>query len=287
MGRWIFDCMHDNKTEIHPPQAVAVIREEPAVLPGAGPNPLPAVQARVFISGAGGYQNTGINGIDYRFEMELPRRPSPGATLTWTAFAPSHPSLPSFDFIPPEITPLPSPGNPSRLRIVIPLLSNPTTKKVVATQIVAGWNHPPSAAAVRKLRVVFDKVKIIDDHDDNTCGEWNLVVGANGHWHTVPGLGDVGHTKNPVGSCSGGTEPRIDKATDINVLEDQTLWVRATGFEGDLWNKETPPSFHATDDALGKFERGFTSATNFGIGSHTERSSKGDYELTYRIEPRS
>lgn len=62
-GHWILDCGHPDKSydpwvfrsEIHPPRAVAVMRDQAAPLPGTGTTPVPVTLTDVFISGRGGY----------------------------------------------------------------------------------------------------------------------------------------------------------------------------------------------------------------------------------------
>jgi hypothetical protein len=62
-GHWILDCGHPDKrvepwryhAEIHPPRAVASMRDQAAPLPGTGTTPVPVTLTDVFISGRGGY----------------------------------------------------------------------------------------------------------------------------------------------------------------------------------------------------------------------------------------
>jgi hypothetical protein len=67
-GRWIIDCGHEYKTEIHPPSIVAIMRT--ITLEGE-----PATQARVWVNGF-------YSGDPVEFDIHPPPRPSPDALLT-------------------------------------------------------------------------------------------------------------------------------------------------------------------------------------------------------------
>lgn len=67
-GRWIIDCGHDYKTEIHPPSVVAIMRT--ITVQGK-----PETQARVWVNGF-------YSGDPVEFDIHPPPRPSPDALLT-------------------------------------------------------------------------------------------------------------------------------------------------------------------------------------------------------------
>lgn len=71
-GNWVYDCGHpvgDNPpifhAEIHPPRAIATMRDQAAPLPGTGTTPVPVTLTDVYITGRGGYApqilNCGLN----------------------------------------------------------------------------------------------------------------------------------------------------------------------------------------------------------------------------------
>lgn len=72
-GHWIFDCGHATsvavesgteqryRTEIHPPRAVAAMRNQMRPLPGTGTTPVPATATDLFIHGRGGFATEDLN----------------------------------------------------------------------------------------------------------------------------------------------------------------------------------------------------------------------------------
>src|SRR5207244_3026931 len=61
-GSWIFDCGHGEtvngrvhrKTEIHPPRAIATMRDQMATLPGTGATPVPVTATDLYVHGQAG-----------------------------------------------------------------------------------------------------------------------------------------------------------------------------------------------------------------------------------------
>lgn len=72
-GHWIFDCGHATtvavgsgsedryRTEIHPPRAVAAMRNQMRPLPGTGATPVPVTATDLFIHGRGGFATEDLN----------------------------------------------------------------------------------------------------------------------------------------------------------------------------------------------------------------------------------
>ena len=72
-GHWVFDCGHATtvavesgsedryRTEIHPPRAVAAMRNQMSPLPGTGTTPVPVTATDLFIHGRGGFATEDLN----------------------------------------------------------------------------------------------------------------------------------------------------------------------------------------------------------------------------------
>ena len=68
-GHWIFDCGHATtvegapryRTEIHPPRAVAAMRNQMRALPSTGATPVPVTATDLFIHGRGGFATEDLN----------------------------------------------------------------------------------------------------------------------------------------------------------------------------------------------------------------------------------
>jgi len=129
-GHWVFDCghakeighylspllfVHDDywRSEIHPPRAIASMRNQADTLPGTGTTRVPVTATDLYVHGEAGFVTDvlncgmhiivdGVNGIpeivedpddcptktspiaaDFQFEICLPPRPTPGAELVW------------------------------------------------------------------------------------------------------------------------------------------------------------------------------------------------------------
>jgi len=104
MGNHIYDCGHPievagvdrYKSEIHPPIAMAAMRDQVMPLPGTGTTPVPVVATDLYIHGDGGWATSVLNthdvfdtgtyfttpiDRDYDFDIHLPLKPDPAATL--------------------------------------------------------------------------------------------------------------------------------------------------------------------------------------------------------------
>ena len=110
-GNWILDCSHKGGTsghhsaEIHPPRAVASIRDQVHTLPGSGSTPVALKATDLYIHGEGGYATTveecGVSAVillhkfddctprpgiaeDYDFDIPLGAAPNATAVPSWT-----------------------------------------------------------------------------------------------------------------------------------------------------------------------------------------------------------
>src|SRR5262249_30135827 len=101
-GNWIYDCAHQQDglyhPEVHPPRAVATMRDQAATLPGTGSTPVPVTKTDFYVHGRAGYVvqilNCGMGLIfdpfadcettttpidtEYAFDVCLPPRPTNG-----------------------------------------------------------------------------------------------------------------------------------------------------------------------------------------------------------------
>lgn len=316
VGRWIFDCGHlPYKTEIHPPQALAVSRFEPVIFQGRT-TPSDAVKTSIFIFGQGGYYNVPAGGRDYEFDVTLPPKPSRGAILHTQVL-----SLP-FGGPSPTLTPVPA-GNPTKVHVKYPLASVPASgSNKFAAVIAAGWEEKLNTAGYKQLRVTIDKIKILHDHDPFFSGEWNLWVDVNGRYQKISGLGDVddGDTinvnlpfapvfvknlKTPTNtgttttSITGGQQPNIViiKTTgwESDAADDYFGCGRGFDHAGERHCLLVPAALDDNDEICnltGAFTQ-YPANVNLGIGrsisspivhAHGSAGCNSDFILTYHID---
>ncbi len=287
LGRWIFDCGHEDAvpglchgssvpcildtdcaagvgcegtvfnyhSELHPPQAVAVIRAGRGALISAGggnspTTPLPVTRADVFVSGDGGGAGDAcvltpvatlpellsvqdcfpfseplapINGFDFTFDVDLPDVPHGGAPF-WRIEQQSDlaPAV-SADI---QVEPVLAPGTP-HLHVTVLM-----TKRVAgglptgfAGTLLGGWrqaNVPP----LEHVRVTIEGIEMSDPlahpFPVPNAHAWRVEAAVNGEWQRfVPDV-DV----------SGDSFPRF---FPVNLVFDQwlppngTLTVHAQG----------------------------------------------------------
>lgn len=205
-GNWIFDCGHPDedtglyKTEIHPPRAIASMREQAGPLPGTGLTPVPITMTDLYISGRGGftpnqlncgphitlgdhgstcgqdpppaddsYKTTRINDTDFTFNVCLPPRPTGAAFSHNVEIGPRN----TVD-IEPAIREVPATGacqtapefdHASMMEVIIKLRNTATPpQSVYARHIAAGWVMPPSQPLpLRRMTVL--STNLFEDHD--------------------------------------------------------------------------------------------------------------------------
>jgi hypothetical protein len=319
MGKWVWDCSHFDPvhlngwlSEIHPPFATAFTRNEPHQFPGES-KPSSAVVTYIYLHGQGGNFNTPVGGRNYEFDINMPPRPSflPTAQLRYDI---------TCCFFGVNVKPIITANlKENKAHVVIPLSGIPASTSlkygaIVAAKWVDTTRALPSSEGFRTLRVTFDSIKIIHDHDPGTSGEWNnLWVGVNGKWVELSGPsghyglddvddGDVKHF--PAG-----------KSVIVTVPEKGELKIQTTGWEDDndgyyghgylwylalpLWSPIGPSKLGALNDndPTGIILTRYCSVSiedrcsgNFGIGRHNDLSVEGhgakggDFELRYHIE---
>jgi hypothetical protein len=299
LGRWVFDCGHPPyRSEIHPPKLTAFTRLEPYIFRGDSA-PSFTNKTLIYLNGQGGYFYDPLGGVSYEFYVPLPPKPSE------TAVARAEVVSVPFGGIAPQLTLEPA---QNRVKVVYPLrglneaankrwnlyrnslFQRPRQNTARFGAIVAsGWREPRLTKGYKILRVDLRSVKINHDHDPFASGEWRMWIRVNGVWTRIQGLGDV----------DDGETVRINKSITVMVPMEGSVSLQATGWESDpiddSFSMDSPgslPSPRALDnnERIGKYQVSYFAGHNFGIGTHTVRSTqngdsetKGDYHLTYQI----
>ncbi len=225
-GHWVFDCGHPEnglfRSEIHPPRAVASMRNQAAPLRGTGVTPVPVTLTDLHISGRGGYmvqqlncgpsitlgpygdtcgqptapadasyKTTPINDTDFTFAVCLPPRP-PNAVFQ------SHWELGPINTVnvDPRVIEVAATGacatadgfdHTRMANVTVPLRGTQTPPEAVyGRRIYAGWVAAPDALPQRRRLTVLS-TNLTEDHDlDPGDGElsfwWVNVNRAPAAW---------------------------------------------------------------------------------------------------------
>ncbi len=178
-GRWIFDCGHAPKTEIHP---VPIFESDRLVtLPDGitSPGALKTVRvAHVWMNSSPGAFNYSFEG-SFTFQMELP--PAYGNKLLFLRVAQG-----AADKV--AVTGL----NSTSAQITI---TPPASTGSYFFEVVLGYldTGNPVSAAGKGYTVTLDKIWIYNDHDsglpdcewNHDCGEWTLFAAWNDAWAKI------------------------------------------------------------------------------------------------------
>jgi hypothetical protein len=215
-GNWIFDCGHpepfshffDNSdarfhTEIHPPRALAAMRDIAAPIPGTGTTPVPVTLTDLYISGNGGfapnqlncgldiilgshggtcgqdpppandaYKTTPINDTDFEFDVCLPGRPRENAVVKFRVDAGPANTV----AIAPDVQVIEATGacvvdnlrgydHRKMLHVKVPLNNTATVPTAVySRRIYAGWVFAPDELLPHR-RVTLTSTDLHEDHD--------------------------------------------------------------------------------------------------------------------------
>jgi hypothetical protein len=285
-GRWIFDCGHPSpipgvkqgttipclsdadapagvpcigavfnyRSEMHPPQAVAVIRSGGAAMPGDAGRAVPVTRADVYLSADGGgagdacvvtHKST-LNAIlgapcfplraplalippgaaplisrDFSFDVPLPAVNGGTDPILKVIGRPT----PAFGTTPvtPQLSVVPHLGGANPHYEVTVLMTQPVGGRMptgFAATMLAGWQRSPASPLVH-LRVTLDGVTVNDPLKPANLPVavppgWKMNAELNGAWQDVGGLGGIG-----TGS-TGQTVP-IATSYDVFLPRDQAL----------------------------------------------------------------
>ncbi len=283
-GHWIYDCGHPTdiddsgaklfRTEIHPPRAVASMRQQMHTLPGTGATPVRVTATDLYIHGRAGFAMDDLEcgpdvildagscspepypgratPIDDNFEFDacLPPQPFDKATLA-VAFedGPENtvidPGLdPQLDLVPvgdPALDACAAPEfGPSKLHVTIPLDgSGVTPDDEYARKIYAGWVFPPEG--LKHLKLTLDLMDLHEDKDldpgDCECTFFFMSVNrAPDEWIRLStfATGNMNDYDDDVGAGDG--EMGFSGADfDFFVGNGQDLTVRAKGYDQDCF----------------------------------------------------
>jgi hypothetical protein len=252
-GRWIFDCGHPDSSpghcaaapasacvldsdcaatdrcvgaefgytsEIHPPQAVAVMRQGRGGIVVDGGAPVLATRADIFVSPNGGaagdrcmlaHHSIGdivldvqcyplaqpiakINATDFEFDVPLPP-PPPNAHAAWRIVDQPQDL---FGGVAAAIEVTPHENDPSPFLHVVVKMTRPTAAGMptgFAATMFAGWDAPPSTPLTH-VRVSIDSLAIVNALKPATpvirdAPGWRMQVAVNGEWQVVTGLDNV------------------------------------------------------------------------------------------------
>ena len=236
-GNWIFDCGHPDdvggvdhfKTEIHPPRAVASMRDQMRTMPGSGTTPVRVTATDLYIHGRGGFVTDMLQcGVDvllvnpnpvnlcfagvepfphrgtaidenFDFFVDLPAKSAGPATLAITfEDGPGNTLSPA-----PIIEAVPA-DNPTQLKVTVPLAgSGATPDDVYARRIFAGWLEP--SADLHHFSVTLTDGIMHEDEDpagsDCECQFfWINVDAAADEWTRLDGF-DVPTDDNASFPC--------------------------------------------------------------------------------------
>jgi len=279
LGRWIFDCGHPDpipglkqgthipcltdadapkgvpcigaifnyRSEMHPPQAVAVIRSGGAAMLQAAGRAVPVTKADVYVSADGGGAGDAcvvthktslnatlgapcfplrtplapLNARDFSFDVPLPAvdggrdpilkvAPRPTPALGTAPVTPTLDVIPHFDGANPhyEVT----------VRMTQPVDGKMPTG--FAATLLAGWQHAPASPSVH-LRVTFDGITVNDALKPAATGitippGWKMQTDLNGAWQEISGL-------NSIDASTAGQTVPIAASYDVFLPRDQTL----------------------------------------------------------------
>jgi hypothetical protein len=263
-GAWIYDLGHPipiglekfaYRSEIHPPRAIAVMRNQVMSLPDTNGVPINVVATNLYIHGDGGlaptveqegaiptilnpfsYDLNPINGQDcnFEFDIQLPAMPSADATIT--TFMEQGPG--NTINIEPILTPMPG---QNKVHVLVPLAGTGVTPEdVSAWRIYAGWNVPaPSVhhvvVTLQSMLVKNDKdpdFLFIQDHGELSFFWLNVNKASTNEWIRLQD-----HTNFNMDDTDDGATIHFNDATfDFYVSGTDTIRIQANGYDQDAYD---------------------------------------------------
>ncbi len=132
--------------------------------------------------------------------------------------------------------------------------------------------HIPQHQPDRRLELLVSSIKIHNDSDPNGTGEWKLGV----VFAAEPG-GEMLHRTFRNNDARSGQTWNVDaELSPLPIFPGQNVRVQFAGTEDD-------GGWFDTDDYLGIVRQTFAPSNSWGIGDHTQRSTTGNYSVTYTI----
>jgi uncharacterized repeat protein (TIGR01451 family) len=220
-GSWIFDCGHPDDstgtnryhTEIHPPRAIATMRDQLHTLPGTGSTPVHVTATDLYVHGRAGFvgddlacgqeiiigagtcgatpyphRGTPID-ANYDFKVCLPAKPSPTAVLATAMDVGPGNTIATDPVLNPEPATGPCAGSgfgPTQLDVQVPLAGTGVTEDdVLARHIYAGWVFPPAGlkhVTVKLTRGVLHNDQDVDPTDCECSFFWLNMDRAGDEW---------------------------------------------------------------------------------------------------------
>ncbi len=219
-GNWILDCSHEGEdghhaAEIHPPRAIASIRDQIHVLPATGDTPVAVKATDLYIHGNGGYVTTvlecGVSDVlllgkildnctsrpgiadDYDFDIPLGPAPFPGAVAEWSVEdGPGNTRSEAPVLTYNASADVGGAYQGPAVHVHVPLAgSGALNADVFARRVYAGWVAPPPPMHHYSARLV--KGHLYDDKDldpgDCECSSFRMSVNraSEEEWYHLAG----------------------------------------------------------------------------------------------------
>lgn len=264
-GRWVFDCGHPPyRTEIHPPQAVALLRRGAAALSKGGAE-VSAHQLLFYTYGVGGEYDVGTEhpdfyARDYTVQLSLPPKPSLNARpLVRILSLPYGGPKPRAHF---ESLPKPS------FRITFPLSGYlKTSATPYGAVLAAGWSKEKEQPL--HLKVTLEDLVVLNSHDDPPASRakhphknlWHLYLQLGSKWLNVSELANLSDVHD-------GDRIPIQKSVSVTLFPKEALAFRSHGWEG------TSDGIDALFGVRAKGHRPKTGRARFRMTQHLSRAEK-------------
>ncbi|RME81687.1 MAG: hypothetical protein D6775_12960, partial [Caldilineae bacterium] len=220
-GRWIFDCGHDPKTEIHPIPIFETDRVE-TIPDGLGPT-----QHRATVRVARVWMTTDPHPFQYSlgdlgpftFNLDYPPTSTTGGNdlLFLRVVQGTYQDVSVTGY------------TPTGIQVTI---DPPYHYAYRYYELVLGYLDPVNPLPATGLRhVQLNSIEILDDHDSgwpdcwgvHDCGEWSMLIGVNGDWRRI-WEGKVVYDNDPPYNLSKFSYP---------VVGGGDLSLRVVGYEND------------------------------------------------------
>ncbi|MBK6931794.1 MAG: hypothetical protein IPH12_13405 [Saprospirales bacterium] len=260
-GRWIYDCGHSPKTELHPVPVLGTDRiEYRPVLPGE-PFKQVAVIRMWITKNPGTYNYTNLLDGSYEFFIHLPQK-------DYYYYTPGQKEL--VPFIRQEKGPA---GTMDRASFSL----SGFTLKITLHQPEEGYHEfiagflGPGADMLQTYTVKLQEIDIKDDHDGWTKGdgEWFMLANINGYWRTVFWNREVETDES--------YHPDIAPVP----LPEGSLGIQVIGFEDD----DDFKNLGGIGDGISDIRDGYWNRGNLGdlAKKGQQTLSRGDWNIDYEV----